>query len=59
MKPEVVDWCNIVVIVFAVYVGPLFHWRHYSSSQRPPAERLVVTLRYLATGNSQARLHCQ
>ena len=40
-------------------VGPLLAKRHYFSGQRTeitPAERLAVTLRYLATGNSQVSL---
>ena len=40
-------------------VGPLLAKRHYFSRQRTeitPAERLAVTLRYLATGNSQVSL---
>ena len=40
-------------------VGPLLTKRHYFSRQRveiTPAERLAVTLRYLATGNSQVSL---
>ena len=40
-------------------VGPLLAKRHYYSPHRaeiPPAERLAVTIRYLATGNSQVSL---
>ena len=40
-------------------VGPLLHRRKYSSCLRAeitPAERLALTLRYLATGNSQVSL---
>ena len=40
-------------------VGPLLTKCHYFSRQRAeitPAERLAVTLRYLATGNSQVSL---
>ena len=45
-------------ILFSL-VGPLLTKRHYFSRQRAEitlAERLVVTLRYLATGNSQVSL---
>ena len=41
------------------HVGPLLTRRHYFSRLRAeitPAERLAVTLRYLATGNSQVSL---
>ena len=44
------------VLFFKFKVGPYLLHRTYNSSLRPqvsPAERLILTLRYLCTGNSQ------